>query len=125
MFIEGGQGDVIDLPGIDPLTCDFQHFPELATLYGDMDCDSDVDGDDIQPFVLALTNPSQYASDFPGCDRLNGDCDKDGDLDGDDIQPFVDVLTSGNQPPQAVPEPASAGLLAIGFVTVFCRRKRK
>ncbi len=59
---------------------------------GDLDCDGDVDFDDINPFVLALSDPAAYQAQFPGCLWLNGDCDGDGDVDFDDINVFVALL---------------------------------
>jgi len=60
---------------------------------GDLNCDGSVDGFDIQPFVLALTNPDAYAAAYPTCDILNGDCNDDGAVDGFDIQCFVELIT--------------------------------
>ncbi len=60
---------------------------------GDLDCDGDVDFDDINPFVLALSDPAGYAAAYPECNILNGDCDEDGDVDFDDINPFVALLS--------------------------------
>jgi hypothetical protein len=62
---------------------------------GDMNCDGVVDGFDIQPFVLALTDPDAYESLYPDCNVLNGDINGDGAVDGFDIQPFVELLTGG------------------------------
>jgi len=59
---------------------------------GDLDCDGDVDFDDINPFVLALNGEAAYYAVFPDCDWLNADCDEDGDVDFDDINPFVALL---------------------------------
>ena len=56
---------------------------------GDMDCDGDVDFDDINPFVLALSGETAYKAEYPDCVWLNADCDEDGDVDFDDINPFV------------------------------------
>ena len=61
---------------------------------GDLNCDHEVDGFDIQPFVLALTDPSAYASQYPNCNYMLADINQDGNVDGFDIQPFVDVLTN-------------------------------
>jgi len=59
---------------------------------GDLDCDGDVDFDDINPFVLALSGEADYAAQYPACHWLNADCDTDGDVDFDDINPFVTLL---------------------------------
>jgi len=66
-----------------------------SCVLGDLNCNGLVDGFDIQPFVLALTNPSEYAQQYPGCDPLQGDCNCSGALDGFDIQPFVICVTNG------------------------------
>ncbi len=65
----------------------------LPGLPGDLNCDGVVDFDDINPFVLALSDPAGYAAAYPNCDILNGDCDQDGDVDFDDIDPFVALLS--------------------------------
>jgi len=59
---------------------------------GDMDCDGDVDFDDINPFVLALSGEAAYLAEYPDCRWLNADCDEDGDVDFDDINPFVGLI---------------------------------
>jgi len=60
---------------------------------GDLNCDGNVDFGDINPFVLALTNPAGYAVAFPNCDIKNGDINADGLVDFGDINPFVQLLT--------------------------------
>jgi hypothetical protein len=68
----------------------------LKALYGDLDCDGDVDFDDIDPFVSALgADPLAWNLGHPGCHWLNADCDNDGDVDFDDINPFIGLLTGG------------------------------
>ncbi len=61
---------------------------------GDQNCDGLVDFGDINPFVLALTNPAGYATAFPYCDIMNGDINADGFVDFGDINPFVRLLTN-------------------------------
>jgi len=61
--------------------------------HGDLNCDGTVDFSDINPFVLALTDPAGYAQQYPGCPILNGDVNADGRVDFDDINPFVALLT--------------------------------
>jgi hypothetical protein len=63
-----------------------------------MNCDSVVGFGDINPFVLALTSPSQYAVAFPNCDIMNGDINQDGSVNFGDINPFVNCLTTGHCP---------------------------
>jgi hypothetical protein len=58
----------------------------------DLNCDGLVNGYDIDPFVLALTDPAAYAGAYPECDSLLADCNGDGAVNGYDIDPFVDVL---------------------------------
>jgi hypothetical protein len=67
---------------------------EGATI-GDLDCDGDVDFDDIGPFVLALTNAEEYLNQFGVLPKTKGDLDDDGDVDFDDIPGFVALLGSG------------------------------
>jgi hypothetical protein len=66
---------------------------------GDMNCDGVVNAFDIDPFVLALTNPSQYGSQYPNCNLNNGDIDCNGVLNAFDIDGFVNCLTQGGCPP--------------------------
>jgi hypothetical protein len=60
---------------------------------GDLNCDGVVNFDDINPFVLALTDPAGYAATYPSCNILLADVNADGVVDFDDINPFVALLT--------------------------------
>ena len=60
--------------------------------YGDMDCDGDVDADDVAPFVLALVDPAAFATQYANCDIDNADCNMDAAVDGLDIQLIVQEL---------------------------------
>jgi hypothetical protein len=62
-------------------------------LRGDMDCNGWVDFDDINPFVMALSDPAAYAAAYPDCDFNHADCNGDGRVDFDDINPFVALLS--------------------------------
>ncbi|MEW6250133.1 MAG: hypothetical protein AB1716_05770 [Planctomycetota bacterium] len=64
----------------------------LTVRLGDLNCDGAVDFDDINPFVLALSDPAAYLQQFPHCNPLNGDANADGRVDFDDINPFVALL---------------------------------
>lgn len=67
---------------------------ECNSLYsiGDLNCDGVVDLFDIDPFVIALTDPAGYAAMYPGCDRDLADANQDGVVDLFDIDPFVMLL---------------------------------
>lgn len=70
-------------------------FDYVAALAGDMNCDGVVSVADIGGFVLALTDPADYAAQFPDCDINNADVGGDGTISVADIGPFVGVLTGG------------------------------
>ncbi|MCH8805377.1 MAG: hypothetical protein IH986_04745 [Planctomycetes bacterium] len=65
---------------------------------GDMNCDGAINGADIDPFFLALGDPSAYTAQFPNCDILNGDMNGDGRVNGGDIDPFFVCLGGGACP---------------------------
>jgi hypothetical protein len=65
---------------------------------GDLNCDGVVDFDDINPLVLALSDPAGYHAAYPACNILNGDCNGDGFVDFDDINSFVALLSGGGSP---------------------------
>jgi hypothetical protein len=75
-------------------TCDLSSCND-APARGDTDCSGDVNFDDIDPFVLALTSREAYEESFPNCDWLSADIDGNGDVNFDDIDPFVECLTHG------------------------------
>ncbi len=62
---------------------------------GDSNCDGAINFDDIDAFVLALSDPATYHAVYPDCDILNADCNNDGTLDFDDIDSFVALLSGG------------------------------
>jgi len=62
---------------------------------GDANCDGSVNTFDIDPFVLALTQPTTWDATY-SCDMLCAtDCNDDGSVNTFDIDPFVICLTSG------------------------------
>jgi hypothetical protein len=63
---------------------------------GDLNCDGAVGFGDINPFVLALSNPSAYASAYADCNALNADINGDGVVNFTDINPFVALLSGGS-----------------------------
>ncbi|MBK9127945.1 MAG: hypothetical protein IPM13_09105 [Phycisphaerales bacterium] len=59
---------------------------------GDLNCDGEVTFDDLDAFMLALTDPSGYAQAHSDCRLLLGDVDGDGDMDFDDIDYWVALV---------------------------------
>ncbi|HVP12253.1 MAG TPA: hypothetical protein VMV94_13830 [Phycisphaerae bacterium] len=57
--------------------------------YADLNCDGAVDVLDIPAFVMALIDPTTYATTYPWCSRNLADCNHDGQVDGRDIQLFT------------------------------------
>jgi hypothetical protein len=68
----------------------------MAAVAGDMNCDCQLDFDDITPFVLALSDPVGYGAAYPNCDYLKGDLDGDGFVTSNDVDPFVALLSGGS-----------------------------
>jgi hypothetical protein len=65
-------------------------------LRGDANCDGAVNSFDIDPFVLALTDPDAWVALYPNCDLLCVcDANEDGAVNSFDIDPFVALLTGG------------------------------
>ncbi len=65
-------------------------WPGPAT--GDMNCDGLVNNGDVDPFVLAITDPAEYTATYPACDITHGDCNGDGWVNNGDIDGFVELL---------------------------------
>jgi len=72
-------------------TCD----PNPCYQPGDLNCDGLINAFDIDPFVLALTDPEAYALAYPDCDYMLADINGDGLVNAFDIDPFVQLLTGG------------------------------
>ena len=80
-LVDMGAYEFGDSPPPNPAACD-----------GDLNCDGVLDFDDINPFVLALSDPGSYQTQFPDCFLAAGDVNGDGAVDFDDINPFVGLL---------------------------------
>jgi hypothetical protein len=125
-----GQFDQIILPD---LPGDFRFFTTQTTrmfaisgsLLGDMDKDFDVDGDDIDDFVLALVNPTFYQDTHMGHSGwLTGDFDSDELVDLDDVPGFEAVLSAAGFSASildlvAIPEPSSVALAAMSLFVLL------
>jgi hypothetical protein len=62
---------------------------------GDLNCDGAFDSFDIEPFILALFDPGEYAKRYPDCDINSADINGDGSVDAFDIEPFLELLFGG------------------------------
>ncbi len=67
----------------------------ILALPGDLNCDGAVSVGDINPFVLALTDPDAYRQQFPDCSSFNGDINDDGVVTVGDINGFVALVIGG------------------------------
>ena len=73
-------------------------YPYPYSLLGDMNGDSVVNFDDIDPFVLALGDKPGYAAQYGKDADLVGDANGDWTLDFDDIDPFQAMIGSAERP---------------------------
>jgi hypothetical protein len=80
------------VPGLD-VTGTLTPASVLPLATGDLDCDGVIGFRDINPFVLILSNPTQWQAHYPGCDFDNGDINCDGSVNFRDINPFVALLS--------------------------------
>lgn len=75
------------LQGID----DFTFNPPVPVLKGDMNCDGELDMQDVEPFALALIDAVGYGNAHPACDIRRADMNCDRAINGLDVQGFVDA----------------------------------
>jgi DNA-binding beta-propeller fold protein YncE len=88
-FLDGDERDAGSDPA-DPLST-----PQNVRRPGDLNCDGVVNNFDIDPFVLALSNPDGYRVIHPDCNINNADVDGSGQIDNFDIDPFVALVSGG------------------------------
>ncbi|HUN80392.1 MAG TPA: dockerin type I domain-containing protein, partial [Phycisphaerae bacterium] len=62
---------------------------------GDFNCDGAVNTLDVAAAALRLTDPTAYATQYPGCGDTNADVNGDGSVNGLDLQRFVTILLGG------------------------------
>lgn len=65
---------------------------------GDLNCDSAINGFDIDAYITALLLPQSYPAVYPNCNITNADCNADGVRNNFDIEVFLGYLTES--PPQ-------------------------
>ena len=50
-----------------------------------MNCDGVVNSLDVDPFVLAMSDPNQYVENYPNCDIMQADLNGDGSVNNLDV----------------------------------------
>lgn len=65
--------------------------PSIA---GDVNCDNQLNAQDVSALATALIDPVAYQIEHPNCDINHADIDRDGLVDGRDIPRFLDLLTT-------------------------------
>jgi hypothetical protein len=89
-----------------------RHFGSRQFIPGDLNGDGAVNNQDIAPFVLALTDPADYAAQHPAVPLLVvGDINGDGVVNNQDIAPFVALLTGGRAPAGVAPATTTSGAI--------------
>ncbi len=68
---------------------------DTIQLRADVNCDGVVDGLDVAPLTVALTDPASYPSMYPACFLSQGDVNNDSLIDTNDISDFVACLLTG------------------------------
>lgn len=98
-------------------------------LLGDMNGDQQITEADINPFVLALSNPDDYFAFYPLVDADDfGDMNQDGNFNLGDVALFKAMFGSSSAANEAfatVPEPASSLLLFSIVPALFLSRRKK
>ena len=88
-----GDGSVVEA-GID--TFEILHVSCAQGILGDMNGDGEFNNLDINPFVLAITDPASFAAQYPDVNVITvADFNGDGSFDNLDITAFVGALTGG------------------------------
>lgn len=63
------------------------------TCAGDMNCDGEKNGLDIQALVEAIMDPASYALHYPGCNPAHGDMNMDNQVNVADVGLFAEAVT--------------------------------
>jgi hypothetical protein len=103
----------------------------FSALPGDFNQDGQLDAADVRALLLALTNSSQYMSQYgvDSYEMLNiEDVNEDGKFTSVDLQALLNLLTgSGNSQTSTVPEPGSFLLMSMGALALcgMARSRRR
>jgi len=112
--------------GVDGAAASLQwmNLPVSLTGFCDFNGDGLANLLDINPFVLAITNESEYAIRYPNVVLTEADPNGDGIISLLDINPFVHAVVTGGAG-SALPEPAAATMLLFAGVCMVYRRRRR
>jgi hypothetical protein len=66
--------------------------PDECEGVGDANCNHTVGSDDINAFVMRLSNPATYAATHPNRPDFNDDINGDGSVNSAGINPFVALM---------------------------------
>ena len=91
--------DVNDNQTLQQLTYDDAGNLIATDMRGDMNCDGQINSFDVDPFVLAASDPDAYAAAYPDCTIELGDVNGDGLINAFDIGVFVNMLALALPPP--------------------------
>jgi hypothetical protein len=86
----------------------FGEFVDDPLVLGDVNLDGQVNGLDVDPFVDVLLN---------GPFQAEADMNEDGEVNGLDVDAFVAAVVGGGA--QAVPEPSTVALAALGLLALI------
>ncbi len=64
----------------------------MISMFGDMNCDGQVNLADLPLFLTAMFNPQAYQAANPTCSSLSGDFNNNGTVDNDDYTAFVELM---------------------------------
>ena len=87
-------GDGTILAGVGKQSGVRRAFVAYLPIRGDLNCDDALDFNDIDPFVIAISDRQQYEDEYPECSFDRADINRDGAVDFADIDPFVEALIS-------------------------------
>ncbi len=91
---------------------------------GDFTGDDLVNTEDINAFVLALTDPAAYAAMYPWVDLMGIDPSGDGLINTEDINAFIAAMLGAGGSGALVPEPGALAVLSAA-AGLFMRRPRR
>lgn len=118
----GGSGALLGNDGANGVSGSPGNAQLNQVMLGDFNHDGVVNTEDINPFILALTDSYTYITVMYSADQYRRvDPNMDGSINTEDINPFIAHLTGGGAG-GIIPEPASLALLGMGASALLRRR---